>query len=244
MERLTTGGLLILALLAAQGLSLVETDAQPSQRSGASIKIENLVAAMNVITGKPYSFDQKGTLIGRTEVDRLNWNDLAMQMSDAVVSARPSEVDAKALDDLTDQLNDPIAWDPNILDYALGHIGSAAIVKLTQIIKSSPDSLRRYYLSEHLARAVSGARNADIDDHAIDEVASLLNHSDSVVRVLGASQALGAIGPRARRALPALQRELEMVRREEGGVRFGRPGTDIVGIAISRIKGEPIHLPY
>src|SRR5689334_12994502 len=58
---------LMLVLLVS--LSLVGPVARASQRSDASIKIENLVAAMKIITSKPYSFDQQGTLLGRTDAD-------------------------------------------------------------------------------------------------------------------------------------------------------------------------------
>ena len=234
----------MLSFMAALSAGLAGAIAQSSQRSDASIKIDKSLEAMKSVTSKPYSFDQQGTLVGRTEMDLETWNGRAKQLSDDVVRARPSAIDARALDDIANQLNDPIAWDPNILDHALARIGSRAIEKLAQMIRASSDSLVRYHLSEHLASVVADARNADIDDHAIDEIAALLDHSDGTVRVMGAAQALGEIGPRARKTLPALEKELEIVRQQEGGLRFGRTGVDIVGIAISKIKGEPIHLPY
>src|SRR5258706_8919824 len=178
MRRATRlGGLFVLTLLAALSVGFVGTVAQRSQ---SSTKIEKSVEGMKAITSKPYSFDQQGTLLGRTEVDRQTWNDLAKQLSDNVARARPSDIDAQALDDLAHQLIDPIAWDPNILDFALGHIGSRAIENLVQMIKTSPDSLIRYHLSNHMAAAAAAARN--IDDHAINEIAALLDHSDRVVR--------------------------------------------------------------
>jgi HEAT repeat protein len=226
-------------------VGLVEADAQPSQRTDASIKIEKSVEVMNSITSKPYSFDRQGTLIGRTEMDRETWTTLARQLSDGVVSARPSDIDEKAIDDIVRQLLDPLAWDFGPLDRALGHIGSRAAERLVGMIQASSDSLIRYHLSEDLTGMIGKARNADIDDQAIEHIADLLENSDQVVRI-SAAQALGAVGPRARPALPLLEKRLQEAREAEraAGVYLGPRVVDILGMSISQIKGEPIHLPY
>jgi hypothetical protein len=76
-----------------------------------------------------------------------------------------------------------------------------------------------------------------LDDEAIDDIAALLSDDDDGVR-LWAAGALGLIGPRAKRAIPALERALKNAELPPGAAVTGVWSGSAIQIALNRITGS------
>ena len=86
-----------------------------------------------------------------------------------------------------------------------------ALVK--QIQSDKPLSQERDKHAQMLFRSVSHMEVSVITDQEIDLISSLLQDNNDVVR-FNAARALGYIGPKARRAVPALETALKKVKSE------------------------------
>jgi hypothetical protein len=110
---------------------------------------------------------------------------------------------------------------------------------LIEKIKQETDSRRRYDLATELAHGVSQLRASEqIDDKFIDDLAGLLG--DRVVRFWIAGS-LGQLGPRAMRAVPALEsalKEEEVAERAMSGVPSVSIG-DAIRLALKKIGASP-----
>jgi hypothetical protein len=78
-------------------------------------------------------------------------------------------------------------------------------------IRSEADKFVRQRLAGHLIDDVEATPPSAIDEASIDQIVDLLNDDSDAVRGKVA-MAIAAIGPRARRATPALEHALELAR--------------------------------
>lgn len=227
------------AIICALSLTVGFAAPEPGQRSDASIAASNILEGMGDITSKTYSFDQAGRILGRTEIDYSQWSELATQLADLIVGAIPGDIDSQVIEEIVAQLRDPYAWFQTVrLERAVGHIGSRAVNRLVQGIQTSSDPLIWYHFAEELAFAVKYLDTTQIDDGLIDQLSALLEQPDDAVRS-DAARALGYLGPRAARALPALERSLMLATEQEnaGGtvVVLGVRSVEIIDAAIVSI---------
>lgn len=81
------------------------------------------------------------------------------------------------------------------------------ITSMVMKIRTESDNRYRYELSKALAEKVAATNPDKIGDAQIDDIVGLLGDADDSVRYW-AALALGQIGPRANRAVPALERAL------------------------------------
>jgi HEAT repeats len=86
-----------------------------------------------------------------------------------------------------------------------------SIAARSELIRSEPDNLARERLADNLLSDVKLMPPSMIDEGAIDWVISLLNDDSDAVRD-NVAMAIAAIGPRARKATPALEDALELAR--------------------------------
>jgi HEAT repeat protein len=213
------------------------------QRTDTSLAASEVLKEMRAITDTPYSFDRAGKILGRTERDERRWQELAVNLSDLIVNATPSALDTQVLDEITAQFRDPYAWvSSDVLARSLGHIGPRAVSKLIETTRTSSDELVRQRVSEILTFAINYS-NKQFDTALIDALVMLLDDPDTYVSTNAAS-ALGSLGPRATRALPALERSLVAAEQKErlratGGF-VGILSSDVIRNVISAVKNEPV----
>lgn len=115
------------------------------------------------------------------------------------------------------------------------------IVPLIEKIEHETDSNTRTDLASELAKLVSQVRTSDqIDDKVIDDIATLLSDRDDSVR-LWVALALGQLGPRANRAVPALERALQEAEAEDQANIKGPSLSSADGIraALEKIRVAP-----
>ena len=229
------------ASILAVGAVLVAMTTQRSvpaeTRPVASTRITEIGDAMNAITRIPYAFNERGDLVGRTEINEQEWLDLSTRLSSTVLSARPSEIDKPAIDVVVGQLRDPYTWGTDALRPAVAHIGTQAIEELVQMITTSSEKKIRQQLAIALAEVLSPKNQAAVSVSAIDHIASLLGDADTTVRVYAASS-LASRGAQAIGTLPALERALEKTREEEKSLvdYLGPRSTDFIQAAITHIE--------
>jgi hypothetical protein len=86
-----------------------------------------------------------------------------------------------------------------------------SIAARSEQIRSEIDNQARERLADDLVYDVKGIPPSMVDEEAIDQIISLLNDDSDAVRD-NIAMALAAIGPRARKAAPALEHALELAR--------------------------------
>jgi hypothetical protein len=112
-----------------------------------------------------------------------------------------------------------------------------ALVKQIQSDKPLSQDCDKHALI--LSERVSRMNALIITDQDIDSISSLLQNSDDVVR-FNAARALGYIGPKARRAVPALEVALKRVLAERAGISTwsGSTSQDEICPALKKITGR------
>jgi hypothetical protein len=211
-----------------------------SQRSDASVQIQKYLGEMKAITATPWSINEHFDLVGRPDAQATVWYGIAENMTKAVLATNPAAIDEQIVDDLVNQACDPLGWENPTIDMALAHVGPRAIVKLIDVIEAAPNRRYAEYYSRGLADILEQTNPADVDATLIDKVATGLDHPDRATS-LQFAEALGAIGPPARRFLPALekmfQRELEEYKKSP--LILGIWPHDVVRWQIEKITGMP-----
>jgi len=86
-----------------------------------------------------------------------------------------------------------------------------SIAARSEQIRSEPDNLTRERLADDLVYDVKWMPPSMVDEDAIDRIISLLNDDSDAVRD-NIAMAIAAIGPRARKAAPALENAFELAR--------------------------------
>jgi len=234
-----SAGIYIVALVLAFALQVSSAFAGQSTRTATSLALERSTQAMKAITRVPYSTDQQGNLVGRSEEAERQWFLLAGEINRVVTAANPMDVDDEAIGEIADQFLDPIGWGGYPLAGALGRVGSRGVLALVERIRGSTDPIVQYRLTEGLVAVAAKLGSSDLSSQAIGGVTDLLDSPNHGV-VVNAVQALEQIGPPARAALPALERTLQAARSEEmtGGVRLGPQMSYLVQMAIAQISGR------
>jgi len=105
---------------------------------------------------------------------------------------------------------------------------------------------KRQDVAEEIAKtaqyiSVDEAEGVRVTDATIDHLAALLNDNDDAVR-LEIAASLGWIGPRAKRAVPALLRAADRIfaeRRTWKVILGGVESSMAIGVALERITGRP-----
>jgi hypothetical protein len=86
-----------------------------------------------------------------------------------------------------------------------------SVTARSEQIRSEPDNQARERLADDLVYDVKSMSPSMVDEEAIDQIISLLNDDSDAVRD-NIAMAISAIGPRARKAAPALENALELAR--------------------------------
>jgi hypothetical protein len=116
--------------------------------------------------------------------------------------------------------------------------------RLTQF-KAAATLEKRQDIADEIAKtakyiSVDEAEGVSVTDATIDHLAALLNDDDDAVRSEIAAS-LGWIGPKARRAVPALLRAADRIfaERRTWKVVIGVDSSAAIGVALERITGRP-----
>lgn len=233
---------LVFSLLLVTLAAVVPAPSQAAvQRSAISIQIHSYLDAMKGMTATPWSIDERYELVGRTESQRMTWQGTAENMVTAILTSGPSDIDEQIIDDLINQACDPWGWENPTINVALAHIGRPAITKLIDVIVATPQGGNRTeYYSRGLAEVMARTRPDQIDDSLIDKIATGADHPDLGTSV-NFAEALGAVGPPARKSLPVLEKLYRRAVEEDKSVPVvvGRYWHDVVRWQIESITGKP-----
>jgi hypothetical protein len=232
-----TTRLLARTIFAMLAVAVSATEMPAAERSVTSVQIQEYLSQMKALTAVPWSIDVNYELVGRSEDKRMEWLELSRTMTWAVLVARPTDIDSVVVDDLVSQAVDPWGWESTQIHAALGHIGRRAVLRLVEVIETAPIAGNRAeYFSRGLQEVLANTSPQEIDTFLVDRIAGGLDSPDPGTAG-NVAQALGAIGPAARRAIPALERSFERAceRDRELRVNLGVAWSDLVRWQIEKI---------
>jgi hypothetical protein len=227
------------SFLLALALSIAGAHAQQSSRSATSLAVERSIEPMKRITAVPYRLDQDGNLVGRSEAAQQTWHELAAQLNRVVTSANPADVDNQAIGDILDQFQDRLGLAGYSLSPSVAHLGSRAVIEMVDRIKSSSDREIQGKLAEGLISVACRLQGSELSNQTIDAVVDLLDPPTLGV-VSNAALTLGKFGPRARAALPALEKvhQAALVEEKTMPIFLGPTLSYLVQLAMDEINGR------
>jgi hypothetical protein len=228
-----------LSFLLALTLSIAGAYAQQSSRSPTSLAIERSIEPMKRITAVPYRIDQDGNLVGRSDAAEQTWHELAAQLNRVVTAANPADIDDQALGDILDQFQDRLGLAGYSLSPSIAHLGSRGVIEMVERVKSASDREIQGKLAEGLISVACGLQGSDLSNQTIDAVVDLLDPPTLGV-VSNAALTLGKFGPRARSALPALEKvyQAALVEEKTRPTFLGTTLSYLVQLAMDQISGR------
>jgi hypothetical protein len=106
------------------------------------------------------------------------------------------------------------------------------LIRKIELERDSENQIRYAY---HIQELVCHTDPAEFSDELIDQLIGLVLNANELVGVHSAN-ALVCIGPPAKRAIPALERALDMARRYEGWIAPEADGSQVIVLALQELK--------